>query len=245
MTNVAMPSERIRVGIVGATGRLGSQLAVECERHEIPVVWRASSRSWGQPGPTSAAAPTVVIDASRGAVLPRTAEVCRDTGAALIACASDLGPDELTIARQLATLVPVVHASNLSVGHWLQRVLVAEAARISGRLPDSAMASVWERHTARKGDQPSASAHSLASAWNDAAGAAPVQEISSYRAGLPVSEHTVGLTFTHETISIQHDVRDLRAAVFGALAAVAWASSAEPGFHTITRLFDELFLEAR
>jgi 4-hydroxy-tetrahydrodipicolinate reductase len=234
-------TESLRIGIVGVTGRLGSRLVQECARRGVPVVWQANSRSWTTPGSCKAELPTVIIDASRGSVITRTVETCGAAGVALVACASDLGPAGLAAAEDLARLVPVVHAVNLSVGHWLQRHLVMEAARIAGRLPDLPVASVAERHTAAKRDRPSGSAWSLADAW-DLVNAVSVDEISSYRAGLPVSEHTVDLTFAHETLTIQHDVRDLGAAVFGTLVAAAWAHDAAPGFRSITKLFDELFL---
>ncbi|WP_078603231.1 MULTISPECIES: dihydrodipicolinate reductase C-terminal domain-containing protein [unclassified Streptomyces] len=233
------------VGVVGATGRLGSSIVGECARRGIPVTWTATSKAWGAT-PAShdepARPPTVVIDASRGAVLPRTAAHCEETGAALVACASDLGPGELAAARELSARVPVVRAVNLSVAHWLQCRLVSTAARIARRLPELPAAAVLERHTAAKRDRPSATARALAGTWDEVLGDGATKEIASYRAGLPVSEHAFDLTFCHETLTLRHDVRDLGAAVFGALTAASWAHDAAPGYHSLTDLFDHLFL---
>lgn len=228
----------LRIGVVGATGRLGSRIVAECGRRGIPVTWSATSTSWDAPD----IPPTVVIDASRGSVLPRTAAYCREAGAALVACASDVDPAGLAAARELAAYVPVVRAVNLSVAHWLQNHLVGTAARIAGRLPELPASSVLERHTAAKRDRPSATARALASTWDAVHGEATTAEPASYRAGLPVSEHTFELTFAHETLALHHDVRDLGAAVFGALTAASWAHEAQPGHHEVRELFDRLFL---
>jgi 4-hydroxy-tetrahydrodipicolinate reductase len=233
-------ADPLQVGVIGATGRLGSRLAAECARRGVPVVLAASRGPW-----QATSAPTVVLDASRGAVLPRTAQYCRDTGAGLIACASDLGQEELRTAEELSREVPVVRAVNLSVGHWLQRHLLGAAARIARALPDRPCAGVLERHPVSKRDRPSATARSLAETWRTGSGD-PVHEVASYRAGHAVSEHLVELTFEHESLTFRHDVRDLRAACYGALAAASWAHDAPPGWYPINDLFDRLFLrEAR
>ncbi|MET8180517.1 hypothetical protein [Streptomyces sp. NPDC005336] len=125
----------------------------------------------------------MVIDASRGAFLLRTAAYCKETGAALVICASDLAPGELAAARELSAHVPVVRAVNLSVAHWLQNHLVSTATRIARRLPELPAASVLERHTAAKRDQPSATAQALAGTWDEVLGDGAAQEITSYRAG--------------------------------------------------------------
>ena len=233
------------VGVVGSTGRLGSSIVRECSRRGIPVTWTATSAVWGAaaaPQGEPVRPPTVVIDASRGAVLPRTAAYCEEAGAALVACASDLGPGELAAARELSAHVPVVRAVNLSVAHWLQSHLVSTAARIAHRLPELPTAGVLERHTAAKRDRPSATARALAGTWDAVLGDGTTREIASYRAGLPVSEHAFELTFSHETLALRHDVRDLGAAAFGTLVAASWAHDAAPGYHSLTELFDRLFL---
>lgn len=232
-----MRADPLLVGVVGATGRLGTRIVAECGRQAVPVVLTAGRGDWRH-----RSAPSVVIDASRGSVLPRTAEYCRHNQAALIACASDLGPDELRVAEELSQVVTVVRAVNLSIGHWLQNHLVRTAALIARSLPDFPHASVMDRHTAAKRDRPSATALALRTTWTNGSGK-PVGEVASYRAGHAVSEHTVDLTFTHESLSLRHDVRDLDAAVFGALTAARWAHDAPPGFHGITDLFDRLFLK--
>ncbi|MEU5658891.1 dihydrodipicolinate reductase C-terminal domain-containing protein [Streptomyces sp. NPDC047737] len=229
-----------RLGVVGAAGRLGSRVVQECDRHGLAVVWTATRTSWParQDGD---AAPTVVVDASRGDVLPRTADYCRSVGAALLVCASDIGPAQRRAAADLAAEVPVVLAANLSIVNWLQHQLVRTAAALSTRLPEAPDTSVLERHTTAKRDRPSATARSLAGAWQ-AAGAGLTHEIASYRAGLPVSEHRFALGFAHETLTITHDVRDLGPAALGALTAATWIHQGAPRLWTGTELFDEILL---
>ncbi|UJW29804.1 hypothetical protein L3Q67_31855 [Saccharothrix sp. AJ9571] len=225
------------LGIVGVTGRLGSRIAAAAEARGLPVTFTANRTSWQVDSP-----PSVVIDAGAAAGLDRVVEFCRDTNAGLVSCVSGLR-DEAPL-RELAEVVPVVRAANLSVGHWIQAQLVAGAARLATAATRTPHAAVFERHTTAKADRPSASALALAGVWSSAAGGGE-PEISSYRAGLPVSEHQLELTFAHETLTIRHDVRDLGAAVGGALAAADWAHHAEPGLITIGDLFTTHFLGER
>ncbi|ADI04067.1 dihydrodipicolinate reductase [Streptomyces bingchenggensis BCW-1] len=227
----------LRVGVVGATGRLGSRIVAECALRDVPVVMTAHRGAW-----TAEQPPTVVIDASRGEVLPRTVAYCRETGSSLIACASDIGPDGEPLLAELAGSVTVVRAVNLSLGHWLQDHLLGVAGRL---LRTSAMplprVSLLERHARAKRDRPSASARSLAATWEAHAGGAAVDEVASFRAGHQVSEHVVQLDFAHESLRLHHDVRDLSAAAPGALAVAAWADGAPAGLVTVKQVYDRLF----
>jgi 4-hydroxy-tetrahydrodipicolinate reductase len=232
-----MRSGPTSVAVIGAGGRLGSRIVAECERDGLPVVLRAGSGEWGASGQ-----PTVVIDASRGEALPRTVAYCRYVGAALVACASDLGADGEKLLAELAETVAVVHAVNLSVGHWLQDRLLDMAGQVCVALPTVPRAAVLERHTPAKRDRPSASACSLAQTWTRRTGAT-VPEIASFRSGHPVSEHVVYLDLAHETVTIKHDVRDLAAAAPGAVIAARWAHSAPAGLVPLRRVFDTVFLQ--
>ncbi|MGC7101283.1 dihydrodipicolinate reductase C-terminal domain-containing protein [Amycolatopsis lurida] len=222
------------LGIVGVSGRLGSRIAAAAEAKGLPVTFTANRTTWQVGTP-----PSVVIDAGSAAALDRVVRFCRDTGAGLVSCVSGLSDE--TPLRELAEVVPVVRATNLSVGHWIQARLIAHAARLATASASAPHAAVFERHTTAKADRPSASALALAGVWSAAAGGG-TPEISSYRAGLPVSEHQLELTFAHETLTIRHDVRDLGAAVEGALAAAEWAHHAAAGLTTIGELFTTHFL---
>ncbi|MEU0807680.1 dihydrodipicolinate reductase C-terminal domain-containing protein [Streptomyces sp. NPDC005970] len=227
----------LRIGVVGATGRLGSRIVAECALRGIPVVMTAHSGAW-----TAELPPTVVIDASRGEVLPRTVAYLRDTRSSLIACASDIGPDGDPLLAELAGSVTVVRAVNLSLGHWLQDHLLGVAGRL---LRASAMplprVGLLERHTVAKRDRPSASARSLAATWEAHTDGAAVDEVASFRAGHQVSEHAVHLDFADESLTLHHDVRDLAAAAPGALAVAAWAHGAPAGLVTVKQVYDGLF----
>lgn len=234
-----MPSD-LSIGVIGSTGRLGSRVLAECRLHDVPVALAAHRGEWREDG-----RPTVVVDASRGAALPEVVEYCRERGAALVECASDLGPEAARLLAELAREVAVVRAANLSVGHWMQQHLLETAARLVGALDGAPpRASVFERHTAAKADRPSASARSLAAAWEAGSGGEKVEEIASYRAGHPVSEHSFQLDFPHESLVLRHEVRDLAAAAPGALAAARWAHQAPAGLVTVKEVYDQMFLGA-
>ncbi|MET0133325.1 MAG: dihydrodipicolinate reductase C-terminal domain-containing protein [Kibdelosporangium sp.] len=220
------------LGVIGAHGRLGSRVVAEAGRRGVPVVLAATSSSWEHEN-----APSVVVDASRASALHQVAEFCAESKAALVSCVSGLDSAGDATLRELAEIVPVVRAVNLSLGHWVQAHLLQRAAQLVRAMPEKPGAAVLERHTTAKRDRPSATAKALAAMWGD------VTEIASYRSGLPVSEHRVDLTFTGESLSLHHDVRDLGAAVHGVFVAVEWARSATTGFVTIRELFDQAFIQ--
>ncbi|MFJ8581030.1 dihydrodipicolinate reductase C-terminal domain-containing protein [Micromonospora sp. NPDC093277] len=232
-----MGAEPLRIGVVGAAGRLGSRIVAECQRQGIPVPFAAIRNHWPMTCDVD-----VVIDASRGEVLPRTAELCHRSAAALVVCASDLTDDAPALLADLARRVAVVRAVNLSVGHWMQCHLLTVAGRIAARLPGQSQLSVLERHPPRKVDRPSASATTIAANWTAVTGR-PVAEVASYRAGLAVCEHRADLSLEHETLTLHHDVRSLDAAVFGALLAASWAREAPPGLVSVAELFNHAFLQ--
>lgn len=223
-------------GIVGATGRLGSALDRALTAAGGTVSLRADRSGWRMDGP-----PAVVVDASAAGCFGRTVDLCCDTGAALVYAVSDLPPAHLARLGELAGRVPVVRATNLSLGHWLQTELLETVARTSTALPRMPDASVWERHPITKADRPSASARALAEVWRAATGTA-VSDVASRRGGHPVSSHSVQVDLPQESITITHAVAGIEAAVRGALLVLGWIGSAPAGLVTTRQVFDDLLL---
>jgi len=228
-----MVSGPSQVGLVGATGRLGSAVGALLREREIPVVLRANREGWHATG-----TPSVVIDTSSPDCVERTVALCRESGAALVYAVSHLA--DASPLTELAEHVPVVRATNLSLGHWLQLRLLAAAATWCAEPP---VVSVRERHPAHKTDRPSSSALELARHWAAAAGT-EVTEVTAIRAGHAVSDHVVQLDFAGESLVLGHDVRDRVAAARGALTAVEWLRTAPAGLHTMSDVFDDRQLGA-
>jgi 4-hydroxy-tetrahydrodipicolinate reductase len=222
------------VGVVGL-GRLGRGVLEACDRSGRPAVLTASRRTGWRIGQV----PDVLIDASAPDAHEEVVRYCLRTGAALVECVSNLEPGQWDALAALAARVPVVRATNLSLGHYLQTRLVAclAAVRVDAARPPET--SVHERHPATKAHRPSATAERLARLWT-ASGGGAVAEISSRRAGAPVSDHEVMWSWPAETLLLRHAVLGIEAAADGALAAAAWAAGRRAGLASMDEVYDDL-----
>ncbi len=225
-----MADGRPSVGVIGL-GRLGRAVVDACAAAGLPVVLTASRRTgWRAEG-----APDVVVDASGPEVFAEVRDYCATGRAALVECVSNLSPRQQDELTELARHVPVVRATNLAIGHHLQKTLVRRAAELVTCGPFEPTASVRERHPRTKAHRPSASAVELAGAWTTA-----VPEICAERAGLPVSDHDVTLSWGAETLTVSHSVGSFAAAAEGAVAAARWVTGRSPGLLTVQAMYDEL-----
>jgi 4-hydroxy-tetrahydrodipicolinate reductase len=224
----------MRIGIIGSRGRLGSALGAACRSAGVPVVAELD-----RAGLVESATPGVVFDASSAALLERTVELVGRWQASLVYCVSILPPEHRRVLDRLAEQLPVVLATNLSAGHWLQGRLTRQLAMLVTRCDLAATAAVYERHPITKRDRPSASATHLARAWSDHAPAA-VSEIVSLRHGPAVSGHQVRVDLAGESLCIAHEVSTLSAAAQGGLLLAAHAAALPAGLVTSDEVFDEV-----
>ncbi|MBD1539313.1 hypothetical protein HC749_14205 [Arthrobacter sp. S13_S34] len=223
------------VGIVGHTGRLGSAIEAALHRTGHPVRQRINSAIHDATGPVD-----VVIDASAPAGLERALSICTQNDAALIYCVSSISDTDRDLLLSYGRSAPVVIAPNLSYGHWLQLQLIDLVASSLAGLPDAPYVSVFERHPHTKADRPSASAVQLAERW-DAAYGIPVREVASYRAGARVSGHRIDVDLDGESLTIHHEVTELRSAARGAALLADWAAEQVPGVYDSQEVFGMIF----
>lgn len=225
----------MRIGIIGSSGRLGGALAAACQRTGLPVV-AALDRG----GLVETAVPSVVFDTSSATMFESTLQLVDRWQAALVYCVSVLPPEHRRLLDGLAERLPVVLATNLSPGHWIQARLTRQLAMLVKRCDLEANAAVYERHPRTKRDRPSASAMQLAQAWQQHASTA-VGEVVSLRYGPAVSSHRVHLDLAGESLSISHEVSDLSAAAKGGLLLAARAHDLSAGLVTSDEVFDDIF----
>jgi 4-hydroxy-tetrahydrodipicolinate reductase len=225
----------MRIGIIGSRGRLGSAIAAACTNAGVPVVAELD-----RAGLAESAMPDVVFDASSAAVFERTVHLVDSWQASLIYCVSVLPPEHRRALERLAERLPVVLATNLSPGHWLQTRLTRQLATLVKQCDVTATAAVYERHPSTKRDRPSASALQLAQTWQDHAPAA-VREVVSLRHGPAVSGHRLPVDLAGESLCVAHEVSNLSAAAQGGLLLAARAAALPAGLVTSDEVFDELF----
>lgn len=167
-----------RLGILGASGRLGRRLVALASEHGLPVV-AALTRPGGSAigidaGTLSGVAPLgvpvvaatpeavvdldVLLDVSQPGVLDAVVAGLGPS-AAVVSGVTGLRPDEEDALAALARTRPVLHATNFSLG---VAVLAELVGRASAALPDHDV-EIVEVHHRRKVDAPSGTAWTLAS----------------------------------------------------------------------------------
>ena len=135
------------------------------------------------------------------------------------------------VAPWMSRRVPVVWASNFSLGVAVLAELVERAARqLRGWDCD-----IVEAHHAHKQDAPSGTALSLGEA---AARGGASARYASLRAGDIVGEHTVQFTGLGERIELVHRAGNRDIFARGALHAVRRLAARPPGDYRLTDLLD-------
>jgi len=229
-----MPTSTLHsLGVIGAGGRLGTRIVGLARERGVALPVLASRRA----GWAIERRPDVVIDASHRTALPEVVAYCEREAVALVCATSGLDAADVHALTELAHSVPVVRATNLSFGHYLQTQAVAAIASCLARhrdRGDRVEVRVVDRHPAHKQDRPSATALRLAELCRPDGGAAIIE---SLRHGAPVSAHHVGWTFEGEELIVEHGVSDRGGAAAGALLAAGWLVGRAPGLFEMSDVY--------
>jgi 4-hydroxy-tetrahydrodipicolinate reductase len=229
--------EQIRMLIHGASGRMGQSLLRLAQEQPRLAVVAAVSRTVAQrviDGVPQFAADElhglpafdVAIDFSLPEGLDPILAVCLERGAALVSGTTGLLPPQLESLDRAATRIPVLWASNFSLGVAVLHDLVERAARV---LPGWDC-DIVEAHHARKLDAPSGTALTLGAAA-ETGGAEP--RYASLRAGDIVGEHLVQFATAGERIELMHRATSRDIFARGALQAAVWLTGQGPGRYRI------------
>jgi 4-hydroxy-tetrahydrodipicolinate reductase len=230
----------LRIGVFGASGRLGTRIvALASESADLRVV-RALGRD--TPAAEDLEGCDVVIDV---AVPDATDDLMRRLAGARVPLVSGVtgrSTAQVAALEGYAERAPVLLASNFSVGVALLRRLVAI---VGEAVPWEA--EIFELHHRRKLDAPSGTALSLAQAvarardlsWPSSAraprgaGARGADEIglAVARGGDVVGEHTVFFLGEAERLELTHRATDRGLFAAGALHAARWLANRSPGLY--------------
>ncbi len=238
MDEFLTPASPNRLLVHGATGRMGqSLLRLAAERPEAFSVVGAVSRKVGQrvidgvPQFASnelAAAPEcdVVVDFSLPEAFDGVLAHCLAQGCALVSGTTGLSETQRAALDAAGQRIPVLWASNFSLGVAVLTNLVERAARA---LPGWDV-DIVEQHHVRKLDAPSGTALTL----GDAAGqGGAIPRYASLRAGDIVGEHTVQFATLGERIELTHRATNRDIFARGALHAAAWLARRPAGCYRI------------
>jgi 4-hydroxy-tetrahydrodipicolinate reductase len=231
----------LRLLIHGASGRMGQALlrlcAAEPERFEVAgAVSRKPQQRVVDGVPQFAAAELggvpafdVAIDFSLPEAFDAVLATCAARKAAFVSGTTGLTDAQRAVLAEAAQAIPVLWASNFSLGVAVLADAVARAARaVPGWDCD-----IVEAHHAGKRDAPSGTALSLGEAAA-AGGATP--RYASLRAGDIVGEHTVQFSGIGERLEFTHRATSRDVFARGALQAAQWLAGRAPGQYRMADL---------
>jgi 4-hydroxy-tetrahydrodipicolinate reductase len=236
-----MDNPPIRLLIHGASGRMGravARLAAQDPRFVlVALVARASESLAGAGVPAFSArelsqvpAFDVAIDFSLAPGFDALLAECVARKAALVSGTTGLEPGQRALLDAAGERLPLLWASNFSIGVVVLEDLVRRAAAALRQWP----VEITETHHVHKLDAPSGTALTLAQAAAQAAMAPPA--IRSRREGEVIGEHVVRFQGPGEAIELSHSAGDRDIFARGALEAAARLHGRRPGRWTLAQL---------
>ncbi len=257
-----MASGNIRIGVLGAAGRMGQALAAAIaatpgatlsggvERADHPTIGTAFGDGViGGDLAALAAASDVLVDFTAPVALAASLAAARAANCALLVGTTGLEPAEHAVIDAAAADIAVLQAANTSLGVNLLAALVEQAARALG--PDWDV-EIVEMHHRDKVDAPSGTALALGTAaargrnidlashserGRDGIGAprAPgAIGFASLRGGSVVGDHMVVLAADGERIELGHRAETREIFARGAVKAALWLAGKPAGRYAMT-----------
>ena len=251
----------INVGVLGASGRMGNAviqaLTTDSDAKLAAAIVRKNSSSYGKSATenepvhfTSAEELQpdkidVLIDFSLPEALTENLKLAEQYQLPIVICTTGLNDEQKERLAQAAETVPVLYASNTSIGIALLEQLVGLS---SAALPDADI-EIFEAHHRHKKDGPSGTAITLGQAaakgreqrWeevNDGVRTDGVRSengigFSVMRAADIVGEHQVTLAVDGERVEIGHRVSNRKIFAEGAIRAAKWLKEQGPGLFSL------------
>ena len=257
----------IELGIAGAAGRMGRRLvALAREQPEVfslaAAIDAPNSPELGKDAgvlagvgalgvavtATLAGMPEVVIDFSAPAATRVLIRQCMEREIAMVIGTTGLTGDDHAMIDQAAGVIPVLQATNTSLG---VNILLAVAAQVARQLGEAYDIEIIESHHNQKKDAPSGTALSLAESICKATGRDIHTDLvhgrvghealrkkgtigmHAVRMGDVVGEHTIYYATPGERVEIKHVASNRDTFVRGALRAAAYVARAQPGRYTM------------
>lgn len=252
----------IQLAIAGAAGRMGARiyaLASADERFKVVAALDKAGhpdlgRDFGERAglgrtglPIQDRTETefdVLIDFSSPAGTAHWLEHCVTYRRAIIVGTTGHTPEQLARIEAAATSIPVLKASNMSVG---VNLLFKLAAQVAAALGDDYDVEIVEAHHRFKADAPSGTAVTIRDEIIKATGRDPDEDViygrrgntgqrpqrqigmHALRLGDTVGEHEIHFGNLGETITLKHSAHTRDTFVQGALRAAAWLAGKAPG----------------
>jgi 4-hydroxy-tetrahydrodipicolinate reductase len=230
--------DQIRVALVGSAGRMGQAIASVAASENAEIVAKSDLGD----RITSVNA-DVLIDFSSAAAAEAVCDAAIKSSIALVTGTTGHSAKEKQAIEAAAQKIPVVFASNFSIGVNALFSLTAQAAKILGENFDL---EIVETHHRLKKDAPSGTAKTLAEILQRTrnteklchgregiSGEREKSEIGihSVRGGDVVGDHTVIFAGQGERVELTHRASSRETFARGALRAARWVVGKSPGLY--------------
>ncbi len=252
----------IEIAVAGALGRMGSlvlqRVAEDPEACVAAAIVSPRHARIGQSAPIAGRQLTyveepdrsfdVLIDVTNPAASLRWLDYCVARRRPIVIGTTGHSPEQQVNIERAASVIPILKASNFSVGVAAVASVVERLARTLGATHDI---EIVETHHARKGDAPSGTALTLLDTVlaacgrtrtdhaqfgrHGATGPRPPAQVGIHaiRMGDHPGTHTVYFSTAGETISVTHQATSRQAFVEGAVTAAKWLTRQRPGLYSM------------
>ena len=243
----------IRLGLIGASGRMGRAIAALAPADGVEIVGGIPRDDGGRPDDDLAplaAGCDVLVDFSAPSALDRTVAVAEAAATPVVIGTTGLTPAHHARIDHAATRVAVLQTANTALGVALLRRLVEQAARALGPEWDI---EIVEMHHRDKLDTPSGTALLLGASAHRGRGAGDLIEhnrfdrmqegphpreeggiyYASLRGGSVAGDHRVIFAGEGERIELGHHAENRMIFARGALKAARWLAGKPPGRYSM------------
>jgi len=216
----------VRVLLIGAAGRMGKTVLDLAQSDlELEIAARCDLGDSIEPAMKNC---DVAIDFSQADSIDEICRAALQHGKSLVIGTTGHSQQQRKTIEQIAHSVPVVFASNFSVGMNVLFWLARKAAEFLG--PDFS-AEIIETHHRMKKDAPSGTAKMLAEILKAVRSSEiPIQSI---REGDVVGEHSVMLSGPGERLELTHRAASREIFATGALRAAKWVVGKPPKLYSM------------
>ena len=191
-----------------------------------------------------------VVDFSHHSLTPALTAYAAARKLPLVIATTGQTPEELAAIREAAQTVPVLLASNFSLGIVVLTALARQAAKA---FPDADI-EIVEAHHNRKLDVPSGTALTLAKAVQSVRPGSRLVigrhengkrdpadiGVHALRMGNVVGIHEIHICTDTQTLTLRHEAHDRALFAEGALTAARWILTKEPGLYQMEQVLEDL-----
>jgi 4-hydroxy-tetrahydrodipicolinate reductase len=216
----------VRVALIGARGRMG-QTIIDLAKND-PMIDIVAQCDLGDVIEPAMGNCDVAIDFSNAGAISEVCSAASKHRKALVIGTTGHSSEQRQLIEKTAQSLPIVFASNFSVGVNAMFALTRRAAEILG---EEFAPQITETHHTRKKDAPSGTAKTLGEILKQAGNSnVPIESI---REGDVVGDHTVVFMGPRERLELTHRAGSREIFAGGALRAAAWVVDKPAGLFSM------------